>query len=67
MELSAQDKSTFTDAVNTIAGARRELDECGYNERALALIEENYRHFPGSLLSGLLNIDEPDLFGLEGN
>ena len=67
VDLTAQDKSAFSDAVNTIAGARRELDECGYNERALALIEENYRSFPGSLLSGLLNIDEPELFGLEGN
>lgn len=67
VELSAQDKSTLTDGINTIAGARRELDECGYNERALALIEENYRRFPGSLLTRLLNIDEPELFALEGN
>ena len=67
VELSAADRSTLADAVNTVSGARRELNECGYNERALALIEENYRHFPGSFLADLLNIAEPMLYGPEGN
>ena len=67
VELTSADRSTLADGVNTIAGARRELSECGYNESALALIEENYRHFPGSFLAGLLNIAEPELFAPEGN
>ena len=45
----------------------KSLNQLVHEQKGALVGEENYRRFPGSLLSRLLNIDEPELFGKEGN
>lgn len=62
VEMTGADSSAFADGVSVVAGARRALLECDYNEEAKELIQKNYENFPASMFAGLLSIPRPELF-----
>jgi len=62
VEMTGADASAFADGTAAVAGARRELLECDYNEEARELIRKNYESLPASFFAGLLDIPRPELF-----
>lgn len=60
-QLNDRDKSGFEQYVSGISGARKSIEEAGYNETVSSFLRE-YDHFPTNFLADMAGVEMPEYF-----